>query len=180
MQTETHLLAEKAITLEKQDLIEIYDQFNPPLFRYAVRLLGDKDLAEDCVAETFSRFLQAVRGGGGPRENVRAYLYRAAHNWITDHYRRKNTTGPLDMDVAADPLENPSTLVANLLERERVRQALFKLSSEQRQVILLRFFEDWPHEEVAAAIGKTAEATRALQYRALAALRKILLDVEEQ
>ena len=34
-------------------------------------------------------FLQAVRDGGGPSDNARAYLYRTVHNWVIDHYRRQ-------------------------------------------------------------------------------------------
>jgi RNA polymerase sigma-70 factor, ECF subfamily len=180
MQTETYLVTNEALPLDKRDLVEIYERYNLRLFRYAVRLLGEEDLAEECVAETFSRLLQAVKAGGGPRDNVQAYLYRVAHNWITDYYRRKHPTQPLDLDLPADPIENPSTVVSIKLERERVRQALLRLSPEQRQVVILRFFEDWPHEEIAALIGKTAEATRALQHRAMAALRKMLVELEDE
>src|SRR3990172_2037020 len=44
---------------------EIYSRYSTELYRYAVRLLGDVHLAEDCVAETFSRFLQALAASGG-------------------------------------------------------------------------------------------------------------------
>jgi RNA polymerase sigma factor (sigma-70 family) len=56
---------------------------------------------------------------------------------------------------------------------------MFRLPAEQQQVVQLRFIEDWSHEEVASLLGKTVEATRALQHRALASLRKILLGQEE-
>lgn len=180
MQTHTTLLTNEALPLDKRDLVEVYERYNLPLFRYAVRLLSDPDLAEECVAETFSRLLQAVKTGGGPRDNMRAYLYRVVHNWITDYYRSKQPVHSLDLDLPADPIENPSAVVSVNLERERVRQALLRLSPEHRQVVVLRFFEDWPHDEIAALIGKTAEATRALQHRALASLRKMLAEQEDE
>jgi RNA polymerase sigma-70 factor (ECF subfamily) len=165
------------IVFDRQTLVTIYEQHNAELYRYAFRLLGDSALAEDCVSETFSRFLKAVRDGIGPVENVRAYLYRVAHNWVTDHYRRQPIP-PLsleaDMHGAMDA--NPSQLVAGQMEQERVRAALLHLPADQRQVIELRFVEDWSHEAVAAALGKTVEATRALQHRAIIALRRILLE----
>jgi RNA polymerase sigma-70 factor (ECF subfamily) len=71
---------------------------------------------------------------------------------------------------------NPSQLVAGQMEQDRVRAALLHLPADQRQVIELRFVEDWSHEAVAAALGKTVEATRALQHRAIIALRRILLE----
>jgi RNA polymerase sigma-70 factor, ECF subfamily len=164
--------------IDKRALTEIYDQHSPHLYRYAFRLLGDVELAEECVAETFSRFLQAIKNGSGPQENVRAYLYRIAHNWATDHYRYLKPEENLDLDIPGDPHETPSSIVTHKLEHERVRQALLRLTREQRQVIVLRFFEDWSHEAIGEVVGKTAEATRALQYRALAALRSMLHEQE--
>jgi len=76
----------------------------------------------------------------------------------------------------ADSESNPLHLVTRESERERVRSALMQLSSDQRLVIELRFLEDWSHESVAQALCKTVEATRALQHRALAVLRRILLE----
>ena len=164
--------------LDEHTLVEIYEQYNPKIFRYAFRLLGDAELAEECVSETFSRLLQSVKNGGGPSDHIQAYLFRIAHNWATDHYRYQQPEVALAQDLRDDPVNNPSVIVTRLLEQERVRQALFQLTREQRQVILLRFIEDWSHEEIAALIGKTAEATRALQYRALAALRGMLHEKE--
>jgi RNA polymerase sigma-70 factor (ECF subfamily) len=160
-------------------LIAIYEQYSEELYRYAYRMLVDSDLAEDCVSETFSRFLRAVRDGLGPVENVRAYLYRIAHNWITDHFRRQPLSLlSLDSERHEEPDANPSSVVAVQFERERIRKALLMLPPEQRQVIELRFLENWAHKDVAAALGKSEEATRALQHRALIALKRLLIKEE--
>jgi len=170
------LSTSSAIAVDKQALAEIYERYSPDIFRYAYRLLDDNVLAEDCVADTFHHFLIAVRGGTS-FENLRAYLYRVAHNWITDHYRRHPPPAiSLEDDMHSDPDGNPSHLVAQKLDRQRMRAALFQLSPEQRQVIELRYLENLSHYEVAAVLGKTVEATRALQYRALEALRQILTE----
>jgi RNA polymerase sigma-70 factor (ECF subfamily) len=79
-------------------------------------------------------------------------------------------------DLRSDPEGNPSFLVAQKSDRQWVRAALLRLSPEQRQVIELRFMEDWSHQEVADALGKSVESTRALQYRALESLRQILSE----
>jgi RNA polymerase sigma-70 factor (ECF subfamily) len=168
---------DSAVSYDRQELIAIYEQYNQELYRYAFRLLGERCLAEDCVAETFSRYLRVVRAGRGPSENVRAYLYRMVHNWATDHYRRNPLPAPeLDLEMHADPESNPLHVVTREAERERVRAALMQLPTEQRRVIELRFLEEWSHEAVAEALGRTVEATRALQHRALAVLRRLLVE----
>lgn len=165
----------------KQDLIDIYGEHSPGIFRYAVRLLGDKTIAEDCVSETFSRFLGAIRKGGGPKENARAYLYRVAHNWITDYYRRQPVPNLYEeVDEHVDPKSGPDEIFSDEFERQQVRAAILHLPSEQQQVIQLRFLEDWSHEEVAILLGKTVDATRSMQYRALVSLKRMLTDTDDE
>ncbi|GAP08109.1 RNA polymerase sigma factor, sigma-70 family [Anaerolinea thermolimosa] len=166
-------LLERARRFDLAALAEIYDHYSPGVYRYAARLLGDSSLAEECTAETFSRFLLALRNGGGPQDQLQAYLYRIAHNWITDYYRRQ----PVPMQELTEDIgvehDHPG-LVEERIERERVRSALFSLTPDQRQVVVLRFLEGWDHEAIARALGKPVGAVKSLQHRALAALRRML------
>src|SRR5512146_3289115 len=103
---EIELLA-GAQSFDLDSLAIIYDVYSPGLYGYAMRLLGDDCLAEDCVSETFSRFLKALRAGKGPQDHLQAYLYRIAHNWITDRYRREPPP-PLELAEnisAGDPIK---------------------------------------------------------------------------
>ena len=165
-------LLEQARRYNTDALTEIYDCYNAEIYRYAMRLLGNADLADECVAETFSRFLSAIKNGGGPRQYLRAYLYRTAHNWIADHYRRP---GPAQVDLdlnLADTTPEPEEAAAHAAERRRVRAALHCLTPEQQQVIVLRYIEGWSLNEVAQALKKPVGAVKALQHRALNALRR--------
>ncbi len=177
--TDEAKLLQAARAWDMEALAAIYDIYSPLIYRYAMRLLGNADLAEDCTAETFARFLKALRDGGGPSKNLKAYLYRVAHNWITDYYRR-NTVQQVELDPLSNLLpseEKPLDVQAALgEEQERVRQALLKLTPEQRQVIVLRFLEEQSLREVAEAIQKPVGAVKALQHRAIAALRKVLAE----
>lgn len=161
--------------LDKQALVEIYERHRPEIFRYACRMLDDNELAEDCVAEIFCRFL-IVAHGGTPIDNIRAYLYRVAHNWITDQRRRMPANVSLRDNMQLDPEGNLSSILTQNQERQRIRSALVCLPLEQRQVIELRYLEDRSHLEVAVELGKTVEATRALHYRAIKTLRQILIE----
>jgi RNA polymerase sigma-70 factor (ECF subfamily) len=180
-------LLRRARDLDMQALAEIYDLFSPALYRYAMRLLNDAPLAEDCVTETFSRLLSALNGDTGPREYLKAWLYRVAHNWITDHYRANGASGivtvPLgevdgDDDPIADPAPGPLDETMNALADERVRAALLALTPDQRQVVVLKYYEDMSNEEVAAVVGKPVSAVKSLQHRALASLRRLLIAYE--
>jgi RNA polymerase sigma-70 factor (ECF subfamily) len=157
--------------LEPEALGAAYDALSPALFRYAYRLLGETQLAEDVVAETFSRLLNAIRNGGGPQAYLRAYLYRVAHNLAMDHHRATPALALEDDETqrwAADPPPDELGDIA------AARRALWRLTAEQRQVIMLKFYQGLSNEEVAAALDKPVGAVKSLQHRALESLRRIL------
>ncbi|MEZ0397117.1 MAG: sigma-70 family RNA polymerase sigma factor [Anaerolineales bacterium] len=171
-------LLQRAQTFDRQALAEIYDLYSPGLYRYALRLLGDASAAEDCLAETFSRFLQALRRGKGPRNYLQAYLYRVAHNWITDQYRRQPPPAAELDERFPDLAAAPEEIVARRSHRERLRRALQRLTPEQRQVIALKYLEGWQNEQIARALGKPVGAVKSLQHRALTRLQRLLANEE--
>lgn len=158
-----------------QALAQIYDTYSPGLYRYAARLLGDVDVAEDCVAETFSRFLHALHAGRGPESYLQAYLYRIAHNWITDYYRRQPPPSlPLEAGRNLPGGDDPGYEAFKNLQAQEVRAALQQLTPDQRQVVMLKFLQGWENDQVAAALNKPIGAIKSLQHRALHALRRLL------
>lgn len=169
-------LLERARRFENPALAEIFDLYNAGIYRYALRLLGDADLASECMSETFSRFLHSLQRGAGPKDHLQAYLYRIAHNWITDHYRSKVPPSlPLEPELRADAAEEPQQAASANLECQQVRAALELLTPEQRLVITLKYLEGWEIEEIAQTLDKPAGAIKSLQHRALEALRRILV-----
>ncbi|MFZ2096047.1 MAG: sigma-70 family RNA polymerase sigma factor, partial [Anaerolineales bacterium] len=116
----------------------------------------------------------------GPEKYLQAYLYRIAHNWITDYYRKKVLpTLPLDVEIRADPEKGPEQMVADQMTNQRLRESLSLLTPDQRQVIVLKFLEDWENESIALTLNKPVGAIKALQHRALEALRRIITRTED-
>ncbi len=179
-QNEARSLLRRLKEFQPDALAEVYDAYSPSLYAFALRLLGEADLAEECVAETFYRLLKALQNGGGPAEDVRPYLYRVAHNWITDVYRRRHLI-PLELDDEksglADPL--PEQQFDRLELQKQARAALQRLTPDQRLVISLRFIEGMDQASVAQALGKPLSAVKALQHRGLEALRRMLINLSD-
>ena len=171
--SDTELL-ELARQFDHPALARIYDTYSPGLYRYAMQRLSNQDLAEECVAETFSRFLQALRAKRGPENFLQAYLYRMAHNWIVDHYRREPMQPRELTEEHRDENANPEVDTSRHLRQEGMRRALGKLTPDQQQVIVLKYLEGWQNEEIARSLKKPVGAIKSLQHRALASLEKIL------
>ena len=168
------ILLERARQFDRQALADIYDLYSPGLYRYAMRLLGDVNTAEECVAETFSRFLQALQAGKGPRDYVQAYLFRMVHNWITDLFRREKPTEELQDDLLPDASQGPEESAESRSRQIQLREALHQLTPDQQQVILLKYIEDWDNEDIARSMKKPVGAVKSLQHRALARLQRIM------
>jgi RNA polymerase sigma-70 factor (ECF subfamily) len=167
-------LLQGAKNLDKQILAEIYDIYSPAIYAYAYRILGEPQSAEDCVSETFIRFLRGLQNNTPPRDNIKAYLYRVAHNWMTDQFRRK-TAQIIELnenrDIAADP--SPESTLDETMNLSKMRTAIQSLTPEQRQAIVLRYVEGWEIQQVAEAMQRPSGAVRALLFRGLQSLRKM-------
>jgi RNA polymerase sigma-70 factor (ECF subfamily) len=172
-------LIRAARRLDRKALGQIYDIYSPELYRYAMRLLGDPMRAEDLVADTFARFLRALNGGGGPRTHLKAYLYRVAHNAAVDIYRKEEPLDLSEQEKAADLLD-PEHAAEMALRGARVRQALWQLTPDQRQVIVLKYFQGMNNRQVADILEKPVGAVKSLQHRAFGALKRVLTAGEEK
>jgi RNA polymerase sigma-70 factor (ECF subfamily) len=165
-----------AQALDPAALTDLYLALNRRLYAYAYRLLGEADEAEDVVSEAFRRLLSALSRGYGPTEHAAAYLYRAVHNLAADRWRRAGPSlMPLKDTLAAggdsdpgdsDPADGPADAAA-------ARQALWRLTPDQRQVVLLKFFDGLDNAAIAAVLNKPVGAVKSLQHRALEGLRRL-------
>jgi RNA polymerase sigma-70 factor (ECF subfamily) len=174
--TEKRLL-EQARAFDEEALAKLYDQYAPRVYAYLYRRVQDAQLAEDLTGEVFLRVLQAIRSERSWHTSFRAWLYRIAHNLVVDHYRRQPPEPVIALEgqpIASGVDEDPEALLAEQASRQRLWEALHRLTPDQQQVIALRFGEQLTAREVAEVMGKSVGAVEALQHRALASLRGTL------
>ena len=170
-------LLERASRAEPAALGAVYDQYADRIYAYIYRRVGQAEVAEDLTGQVFMRMLEAIRRDQGWRSSFSGWLYRIAHNLVIDYYRRRGRVTLIDIDEAT-PIRategDPVRSTESLLNREQLRAALFQLTEEQAEVITLRFMEERSIAEVADLMDKTEGAIKALQYRAVLALRRVM------
>ncbi|MGH2520121.1 MAG: RNA polymerase sigma factor, partial [Chloroflexota bacterium] len=106
-----------------------------------------------------------------------AWLFKVARNVVIDHYRtRKSNTDLSEVMAAAAADGDPEDAAQKQATRQLLMSAVRRLTDEQQQVILLKFIDGMDNAEISATMGKKEGAIRALQYRALLALQRILQD----
>jgi RNA polymerase sigma-70 factor (ECF subfamily) len=96
------VVLEKAKRFETQALEDIFDAYSPGIYRYAYRLLGDAELARECMSETFSRFLTALKRESGPDNYLQAYLYRIAQSAAAQAWRKRAVSEGASLDEHQD------------------------------------------------------------------------------
>ena len=173
--TEPDFELEGLRSLDPRAVTAIHDRFFNQLYRYAAYRTGDSLLAEDLASEAFVRMLEAVRAGKGPNTSLRGWLVGTMANLVNDHFRR---TYGRPTESLSEGLRSGSPDLGELAEeRERmaaVRVALKRLTPEQQHVLALRFGNELSLEETAQLMDRSANAIKALQFRALASLRREL------
>jgi len=141
--------------------------------RFAERMTGDAQTAEDVVQNAFLRLWNSAERWEG-RSRFTTWFYRVLHNLAVDELRRRRS-GHEELDEA---LEDPAPAPPDVLERERrdarVRAALDRLPGRQRAALVLRHYEDCSQGEAAKILGISGGALESLLSRARAALREQL------
>jgi RNA polymerase sigma-70 factor (ECF subfamily) len=156
----------------------IYDRFADALFRYLYVRCGDAALAEELTGDLWVRVVErlpAFRFPGGDAEAAFAgWLYRIARNLVIDSYRRRrHALVPLSETLSAHDAAPEEHVIAGD-DRRELRAAIEQLTAEQREVLLLRFVEERTNAEVALLTGRSENAVKVMQHRALGALSRLL------
>jgi len=167
--------------LDSQSIGAVYDKYFPDVHRYVRYRINDDAVAEDIASDVFVRLLEASQKRLGPETNLKGWLIATASHAVNDHLRRqyRRPTEPL-----SDSMPDKGTGVhaeVDLREQNRAVQAAYaQLTTEQQHVLALRFGQGYSLEETALYMKKKANAVKALQFRALAALQRMIGEVNHE
>ncbi len=160
---------------------QLYDHFVEKIFKYIYYKVGSKSDAEDLTAQVFLKAWEAIGHYRLTERPFSAWLYRIAHNLVVDYFRMRRESVPIDELLRIDDDDaDLDDLTQRHLTAETLQRAIRRLTTEQQQVIILRFLEGYGTEEVAKIMGKGQGAVRTLQHRALAGLARIFRRGSEQ
>lgn len=169
-------LLARACQFDPQALEALHDHFYPQVYRYVFYRLDDAQACEDITAEVFLRLLDVLKKNGKSIQSVRGWLFGTANHLVMDHYRKKyrHQDENLDHHHELPDHHTPEHIAEANQDVQEVQMAMCNLTEDQQHVIALRFSQEFSLEETARIMGKTVNAVKVLQYRALAALRRQL------
>ena len=175
--TTDELLLQKAVNGDPAAFLELYDRYRQPIFRFAYRLLGSVEIAEDVTHDCFLSLIRKPENFRPERASLKTYLYAAARNLALKHFRDQGREAGMD-EVTEEPKDSPRRgPLRQLLDEElatRVRDAVFSLPPLQREALILFEYEGLSLNEVAEIAGTDVGAIKARLYRAREGLKRVL------
>ncbi|MGH8876596.1 MAG: ECF subfamily RNA polymerase sigma factor, BldN family [Stackebrandtia sp.] len=159
----------------------IYDRYNDIVHRYIYFRVGNRQLAEDLTSEVFLRALRRIATFTWQGRDFGAWLVTIARNLVADHFKsgryrlEMSTAEVLDIDrEERAPEGNPEETVCDKLLNVTLLEAVRQLNPDQRECIVLRFLQGMSVAETAGYMRKNEGAIKALQYRAVRTLARLL------
>jgi RNA polymerase sigma-70 factor (ECF subfamily) len=167
-------LVERAQLGNRDALEELYLIHFDRIYSYLHLSVGNRHDAEDLTTQTFVRMLEAIGRFRWREVPFSAWLFRIAHNLAMDHFRANRRVQTEEKVPEPEGAEESSAedQALHSLGRAGMLELIEGLSSEQRQVLTLKFLYGFANSEVATILGKTEGAVKSLQHRALASLQK--------
>ena len=160
-----------AIAGDPEAFASIYQAFARRVYRFCLFRVGSRADAEDLTQVIFLKIIEAL-----PRYERRGipfaiWVFRIARNVVADFRRANFDHVNLDAVTECGDLNQGESILRALGDRDALQQALRCLTADQREVIAYRFIADLTTREIATLVGRREGAIRALQSRALDALR---------
>jgi RNA polymerase sigma-70 factor (ECF subfamily) len=156
----------------------LYDEHAAVLWRYAMRLTGDRARAEDVVQETLLRAWQHPEVAEDSERSARAWLFTVARNMIIDERRSSRFRNEVSLlDGSAVPEQASSDEVNSALDRMLLSEALAQLSPDHRAVIRRSYYLGWTTTQIADDLGIAEGTVKSRLHYAVRAMRLALQEM---
>ena len=174
---DTNKLVEKAQQGDSEAFGQLYDLYAQRMFRYIRIKVQDREDAQDILQEVFIKAYKGLGSLVGRELNFSAWLYAVTSNTVNDYLRRKYRTPmtvTIDEDIDVPSTASPAAELDLQMGLDAARAAFQELPPLYRQVLELRYFQEFTLDEIAKILKKTNLAVRLVQFRALQRVRIIL------
>lgn len=152
----------------------LYDHYIRSIYNFIYYKTHHKETAEDLTSQTFFKALKNIQSVD-PNKSFKSWLYKIAQNTVIDHYRSHREHQDIDdeWDIADEDVD----IVADLdtsRQVERLKKYLHKLSSSERDIIMMRVWQELSYKEIAEILGKSEGSCKMAYSRSLEKLRTIM------
>lgn len=174
--------------MDNREIDRLYKEHRDGLYRYVLKIVGSRELAEDITEDAF---LRSVEKHGDLKETAafRSWLYTIAYRKCLDCINEQKRTVSLDSDGGSaaaeerarlnEPLRLPEDYAVNEDTKRRLGGLIEQLKPSMRSAVMLYYYDGLSMEEVAKRLGISSNAASQLLFRARRKLKKQLERLPE-
>lgn len=160
----------------------LLSRYQSSIYSYINFIVHNKDLAEDIFQETFVKVIMTIKQNRYTESGkFKAWIMRIAHNLIIDNYRQERIENTISNDEVEVDLFNNMKLCDDSIEDHMVRQQALKdvrklvefLPENQREVLVMRYYQDLSFKEIADITGVSINTALGRMRYALLNMRKM-------
>ncbi len=151
----------------------VYDTHIDPIYRFVFFKTHHPQLAEDLTSEIFLKALDRIHTYKPSRGSFRTWLYRLARNMVIDHYRTAKQTVPIDEIIeSVRSGGSHEHAVDHVLLIERLGKQLAGFTPVEKDVVMLRIWQEMPYRDIATIVGKREVNCKKIYARAIHKLQQ--------
>lgn len=151
----------------------LFRAYQGEVYGWIVRIVRDRDAAEELTVETFWRIYRS-HSRFDPRRAFGAWARRIATNVALDHLSRRRSDAPLDETLPLRPAASTPDPAVVADVREQVMAAFGELPSTLRAAVTLALIEEMPYAEIADGLGLSVNGVKSRVFRGIRLLRRSL------
>lgn len=162
--------------MDDMEFIKSYDAYADALFRHCYFRVYDRELAKDLVQSTYMKVWEYIASGKEVK-NMRAFLYKVAHNLIVDEFRKnKGPTFSIDelKEKGIEPQDGLFEKLKNASEAKNLVDIFNKLDAVHRDAVVMRYVDELTPKEIAAITGESENVISVRIHRAVAKAKEMV------
>jgi RNA polymerase sigma-70 factor, ECF subfamily len=155
---------------EPQAVSDFYKQYSGKINNYLVKHLPTSEDAQELTNDVFLESIDSMHMLSKD-DNLQAWLFRIAHNKMVDYYRKRKIKSMLlsqipYLEIIANEISQPEFQYEKDRIRDKIEQAILKLSPNHQKILRLHYEENMPVKDIAPIFNLSFKATESLLYRA--------------
>ncbi len=157
---------------DKESFSLLYDLYFNKIYNFVYYKTSHKETTEDLVSVTFLKALEKINKFKSNKGTFQAWLFRIARNTVIDYYRKRKTV--YDISDVWDFKSNDNFLkdIQQKKEVEKIIEFMKTLTSMQREIIILRIWENMSYKDIAEIMGKSEASCKMLFKRSIEIIKK--------
>jgi RNA polymerase sigma factor (sigma-70 family) len=158
-----------------EEFDKLYLLYFEKIYSFVYYKTMHKQIAQDITSETFLKALEGIKGFKTEKGSFSAWIYRIARNNVIDYYRKKDRSFSVndfwDFKTESKIEDNKDLMI-------KVKKELAKLEPLQREIVILRIWQQLNYKEISEIVGKKEQNCRVIFCRSLQKIRKeIILSI---